>query len=101
MNNQVKSFIENFIRENAKKDILQGYDLHAYCDLSRDDQDELISNLLNLDQENIRDIILDHAQNLIDERMPFIETEDRYEKGFISQVDPINGEITLSKLGGF
>lgn len=98
MNKEVKSFIENFIRENAHKDLL-GYDLSTGCDISSKAKDELISNLIKLDKENIREIILEYGQKLIDERLPIVETQDRYEQGLIRKVDPVNGELSY-KFGG-
>lgn len=100
MNNQIKSFVDNFIRDHAHKDIDFGYDLAVGCDLSKNIQDDLIKSLLNLDYKTIREIILDHAQCLIDERLSFIENEDRVSNGLVKRVDPINGEIFWNKVGG-
>lgn len=99
MNQSLKSFIEDFIRDNAHKDIQSGYDLNTNFDLSKNVQDELIKNLIKLDRENIRELILDHAQTLIDQRILFVENQDRYSGGFIPKVDPVNGELSW-KFGG-
>lgn len=99
MNKPIKYFIEKFIRDNANKDINYGYDLSTKHDLSPQLQDELIQALIKLDRESLRQLILDHAQNLIDERMPIVEAEDRYESGLIGKVDPINGEVFFSMRG--
>ncbi len=101
MNRNVKNFIEDFIRSYAKKDIEFGYDLATNCDLTYDQQTELINGLIALDKDNVRDAILDHAQNLIDERILIVLAEDRYESGCIKRVDPVNGEITINSAGGF
>ena len=100
MNQQLKSYIEDFIRDNAHKDIQSGYDLNTNCDLSKYVQDELIKNLIKLDRKDIRSLILDHAQNLIDQRILFVENQDRYSNGFLPTMDPINGELSWNKFGG-
>ncbi|HWY33431.1 MAG TPA: hypothetical protein VNX68_02220 [Nitrosopumilaceae archaeon] len=96
MNKPIKSFIEKFIRDNANKDNQFGYDLSTKHDLSIDAQNELIRGLIKLDKENLRQLILDHAQTLIDERILIVEAEDRYDSGLIAKIDPINGEVTFS-----
>ncbi len=101
MKKDLRLFIENFIRENAKKDIESGYDLATRFDLSKKLQDELVRSIIFLDGDSIRDLILDHAQNLIDERMPIVETADLYAKGYMPSIDPINGEVVFNKVGGF
>ncbi len=79
MDKQTKSFIDGFIREHIKRDMRFGYDLHVECDISKTAQDKLINALFDLDKESIRKAVLDHAQNLIDERIIIVESEDRYE----------------------
>jgi hypothetical protein len=93
MNTRLKSFIDNFIRENIKGDMRFGYGLHVECDISKAIQDELIKVISELDSDSVRKVILDHAQNLIDERMPIVESEDRYEIRLSKYVDRINGEV--------
>lgn len=79
MNTQIKSFIDDFIRGNIKRDMRFGYDLHVECDISKKTQELLIKNLSELDPDSIKKIILEYAQNLVDARIPIVESEDRYE----------------------
>ena len=101
MNKRTRIFIENFIRDYAKKDIEFGYDLATDCDLSQDQQSELINGLIEFDKESVREVILDYGQKLIDERIQLVLTQDRYEKGLIKRIDPVNGEIKITSVGGF
>lgn len=101
MNKDIRNFIEDFIRDNAKKDIEFGYDLTINHDLNKNQQTELINNLISLDPKNVREVILDYAQSLIDERMQIVLTQDRYELGCIKRVDPVNGEISIPNRRGF
>ena len=101
MNKSIKSFIEKFIRQYAKKDNQFGYELSTNCDISLTTQEELIAGLIKFDRDTVRDMMLDHAQNLIDERLPIVESHDRYDQGLIGKVDQINGELTFHRIGGF
>lgn len=101
MKKEIKSFIETFIRQHAKGDLNFGYDLSTHCDIPEDIQNNLLRTLSIIDREKVRELLLDHAQQLIDKRMPIVEAEDRYETGLIKRIDRINGEISFHKAGGF
>lgn len=92
MNRKIKSFVDELIRENADKSF--PYQLQLSCDLNEKQKDQLINEILKSDQESIKEVLLDYAQTLVDERIDLVEAEDRYDSGLRSRIDRINGETT-------
>ena len=93
---KLNKYIEvNIIDEYATKNILNGYELNV-SDLPANELSNLIDKLVT-DDEVTKDFILDRIQDLIDERLPLIEMQDRYEAGYRPTQDQGNGEITWIK----
>jgi hypothetical protein len=80
MNQQLISYIDNnIIREYAIK-TSDGYSLHI-VDLDEHEKSNLIDRLFSHDPI-LKELILDRAQELINERIEEVEAEDNQEKKF-------------------
>lgn len=98
MNKSLTSYIENnIIREYATKTV-DGYSLDV-SDLDSHEKNNLVDWLFTHD-EIIKELILDRAQELIDQRISFVESKDRYNNGYVPSIDKINGEVTWVPLRG-
>jgi hypothetical protein len=99
MDRSLSSYIDNnLIREHAQK-TKDGYSLHI-VDLNNHEQENLLSWLFNHDY-HVKELILDRAQELINERIPFVESKDNYANGLYPTHDKQTGEVNWSKVGGF
>lgn len=89
MNRETERYIDMIIRDNAKED---GFSYSLMIDdLSKFEQDGLVTYLLSKDPES-REMILERVQDLINERIDLIYCEDKYQAGKRPIVDRINGE---------
>lgn len=98
MNSKLQLFIDTFIREHADKDPDFGYNLSVGCDLDVITADRLVKKLIELDQHRIYEMILERAQDLIDERIDEVEEEDRKEHGLETYIDSKHGDILISRV---
>jgi hypothetical protein len=76
MNNQLRTHIDNIIRTFNEN--YNSYDLEIGCDLDDKEQNILINLILQYDPENIKSVMLDYAQMLINERKLKVECLDRF-----------------------
>lgn len=91
MTDYITSYIENnVIREYASK-TRDGYSLDV-CDLSKHEISNLTEILLSHDPAT-RDILLDRIQEIINSRIPFVESQDYYDKGLTPVLDKVTGEV--------
>ncbi len=92
MNKILSSYIDtNIIDENANKKSRDGYVLDIQ-ELNEHDIDNFLTFLFKND-EALKELILDHMQELIDERLPIVECQDKYDAGYWPIQDRNNGEI--------
>lgn len=88
----IEQYIERIlIDEYADKDFKDGYSL-AVSDIPILELENFISILFREDPIG-RDLILDRIQELIDQRLPFVESKDKYDAGFVPVLDSVNGEV--------
>ena len=86
---QLEKYIDNcLIDEYANK---KDYTLDV-SSLPKNEIQNFLDVLMDDDTE-IRDLILDKMQHLIDERLPEVEVRDRQNKGIKTHIDRINGEV--------
>lgn len=98
MNNNLKSFIDDLIRENADKSY-PGYCLCVDVDLNERQKEAVINKITTLTPEVIKNLILEHAQDLIDHRIEIVESEDRYESGIRAKIDRNHGDVIFNQVG--
>ena|ERR1700685_165321 len=85
------------IDEYAEKGHPDGY----YLDVTKLPAHE-INDFLNALMENdgaAREMILDRMQELVDSAIPFVESRDNFDAGFIPMHDPMTGEVSWIKGG--
>lgn len=88
----IRKYIERIlISEHAYKSFAAGYSLDV-TDLPKNEIENFLDILFEQDYHT-RDLILDRMQDLINERLPFVECQDRYEAGYVPIQDQSNGEI--------
>lgn len=88
----IRNYIEKvIINEHAYKSFHNGYSL-SVSDLPKNDLENLLDVLFKHDYHT-RDLILDRMQELIDERMPFVESQARYDAGYRPVQDQTDGSI--------
>ena len=88
----VRNYIERcLIDEYAYKSHKNGYSLDV-CDLPANELANFLDLLFTKD-DYTRDLILDRMQDLINERIPFVECQAKYDAGYVPMQDQINGEI--------
>jgi hypothetical protein len=88
----IRNYIEKvLINEHAYKSFNNGYSLDV-ADLPANELDNFLDMLFKHDYHT-RDLILDRMQDLINERLPLLECQDKYAAGLVPVQDRINGEI--------
>lgn len=88
----IKKYIERcIIDEHAYKSSKNGYSLDVY-DLPANELSNFLEVLFSND-DHTRDLILERMQDLINERLPFVECQAKYDAGYVPMQDQINGEI--------
>lgn len=89
----IKKYIERcLIDEYAYKSFKNGYSLDV-SDLPENELSNFLDMLFKHDYHT-RDLILDRMQDMINERIPFVECQNKYDSGLIPVQDRINGEIS-------
>lgn len=96
----LNSYIDNnIIREYAKK-TRDGYSLFV-SDLDNHEKENLIDILFEHDPAT-KEFLLSRIEELIEERIPWVETEDNYEKGLTPIHDNQTGEVMwVRRIGGY
>ena len=91
MDKYLKSYIDsNIIREYAYRS-KDGYYLDV-SDVPSPEQENLLDLVFNKDPI-IKELILDRLQDLINERIPYVECADNYAKGLKPSHDQNTGEV--------
>lgn len=99
MDKYLSTYIEkNLIEEYAVR-TKHGYRLDI-VDLGEHEQENFISNLFAHD-EITRDLIMDRAQQLINEQLELSESKKLFDNGFTPRIDNTTGEVSWRKAGGF
>lgn len=95
MKNTIEKYIDTcLIDEYADKDFECGYSLDIVS-LSNHEQSNFLDFLIKNDSAT-KDLILDRMQELIDQRLPRVEAQARYDSGLRPRIDQINGEVIWS-----
>lgn len=87
MTKSVTAYIDETIRSHRTKD----YEL-SIKNLPIIDQINILDFLFLRDKDT-RELILERMQDLIEYRLPFVETEDKYEAGLKPRHDSQTGEV--------
>lgn len=95
MNSYLKSYIENNIIREYSSDS-DNYEISAYENLSNHEQNNLVDLLFQHDSIT-RDFLFDRMQQLIDQRSILIQSECKYEMGFVPNHDSQTGEVIWRK----
>lgn len=90
-------YIDNCIINEYAAKKQDGYTLDVKK-LPQNEIDHFLDELMNKDMY-IKELILERMQDLIDQRIPFVETYDYYDAGFIPQHDSETGEVNWVKRG--
>jgi hypothetical protein len=100
MNKQLSSYIDhNVIQEHGCK-TRDGYALQV-CDLDEHEKAHLLDRMFKYDPAAI-DLLLDRMQDLINERLPFIDARENVSQGLRPIHDGQTGEVTWVKnVSGF
>lgn len=97
MNKYLLSYIENsIIREHAHKD-RDGYHLEAK-EISEHDLNGFLQVLFDNDPIT-KELILDRMNDLIEEHISDVESQDRYH-GLTQYKDRVNGETRYAQIAG-
>lgn len=92
MRNSIEKYIDTcLISEYADKDFKHGYSLEV-ANLSDHEKSNFLDLLFRNDPV-LKEMALDRMQELIEQRLPRIEAQDRYDAGFKPRIDHINGEV--------
>jgi hypothetical protein len=91
MDKSLISYIDNSIIGEYAYKIEDGLCLYI-DDLDNHEQENLISRLFAYDPV-IKELILDRAQELINQRLPFVESKNNYNNGLYPSHDKTTGEV--------
>jgi hypothetical protein len=90
-----KSYLERYIDNHIIREFSFKQNHRYFLDISDVDEyekDMLIEKLLEHDPV-VKDLILDRIQEIINNRLPFVELEDNYERGLRPIQDRQTGEL--------
>lgn len=79
------------IDEHAIKDYLDGYSLDV-ASLPKHERLTFLQTLFEHD-DVLQEMVLDRMQELINQRLPWVESQAKYNSGLRPKHDPINGEV--------
>ena len=95
MQRDLYNYIDNIIiRDNAEK-CSDYYALHV-AKLSDNEKAHLLDRMFRYDSQTI-EWINERMQELIDERIDIVFSQDQYDSGLVPVMDRINGEISWIK----
>lgn len=98
MNKKTQKYVDLcLIDEYADKDFTYGYSLDV-TSLPTHEQENFLDFLFEND-EVMKEIVLDRMQELIEQRIPWVESQDKYDAGFKPIVDQNNGEVSWIRRG--
>jgi hypothetical protein len=90
--NPLSKYIDNtIIHEYADKNISQGYSLDI-SSLTEHEKSNFVHMLMQHDPV-FQDQVSERMQELIEERIPFVESQDNYDSGLIPKIDKQTGEV--------
>jgi hypothetical protein len=90
MNRIITRYIDNLIREHATN-TRDGLSLDVQ-EIDNNDQENLVDFLFANDPAT-REMLQDRIQELLESRLPFVESYDNYDNGFIPKHDNQTGEV--------
>jgi hypothetical protein len=90
MNNNVRKYIDSLIRDHVENNSIN-YELSIH-DLSKHEKESFMDFIYDHDK-HFQDIVHEYLDELIYERIGFVNSEDNYNRGLKPVNDPINGEI--------
>lgn len=100
MNKKLTSYIDkNIISQHAYKS-RDGYSLQV-CDLEENEKLHLLERMLKHDSLT-SELLLDRMQDLINERIPFVEARENISRGLRPIHDSQTGEVSwVANVSGF
>lgn len=91
--NKVERYIDSeIISEHASKSFRYGYSFDIQT-LSQNEKENFLDILFNNDPI-LQELVLDRMQEIVDMRLPRVESQDRYYAGLKPQLNAANGEVT-------